>query len=165
MVWFVRVVVASLWGSAQRLFEHVLSADGHYRDELIDKIIFICSRDKYDFLEDFAWCGSCSALDCVLACGVPRYVAMLVKLAGIKGTRHGGSICEQLLNVAMRVERYRCASCCEFERDVYARDAAFARLRWLRCCRCCRMLRSRLALGVLSARCGRRAPLLFRLTV
>ena len=28
---------------------------GHFRDELIEKVIFMCSRDKYAYLADFAW--------------------------------------------------------------------------------------------------------------
>jgi len=30
-------------------------AEGPYRDELISKIIFMCSRDKFAYLSDFAW--------------------------------------------------------------------------------------------------------------
>ncbi len=51
----------------RRLSEHVESAEGAYRDALIDKIIFMCSRDKYEYLEDFAW-----------------YISVLIKLAYIQ---------------------------------------------------------------------------------
>ena len=33
-----------------KLMQHVLLAEGQYRDEIIQKIIFMCSRDKYAYL-------------------------------------------------------------------------------------------------------------------
>ena len=49
------VTVKNLPDIVRRLLEHVQDAEGHYRDELIGKIVFICSRDKFAFLKDFAW--------------------------------------------------------------------------------------------------------------
>lgn len=34
---------------------YVVVAEGSYRDELIAKIVFMCSRDKFAYLTDFAW--------------------------------------------------------------------------------------------------------------
>lgn len=72
------------------LMGHLEAAEGHYRDELIDKIIFMCSRDKYAYLADFAW-----------------YIGVLAKLAFIQGTKHSATIAGQLLDVAVRVEDSR----------------------------------------------------------
>lgn len=33
-----------------KLMQHALLAEGQYRDEIIAKIIFMCSRDKYAYL-------------------------------------------------------------------------------------------------------------------
>lgn len=33
-----------------KLMQHVLLAEGAYRDEIIQKVIFMCSRDKYAYL-------------------------------------------------------------------------------------------------------------------
>ncbi|CAM9363760.1 unnamed protein product, partial [Sphacelaria rigidula] len=37
------------------LLQHITRAEGAYRDELIAKIIFVCSRDKYTYLTNFRW--------------------------------------------------------------------------------------------------------------
>ena len=34
---------------------YVRQADGAYRDELVSRIILVCSRDKYAYLSDFVW--------------------------------------------------------------------------------------------------------------
>ena len=72
------------------LMTHLEEADGHYQDELINKIIFICSRDKYAYLADFSW-----------------YVGVLAKLAYIGGAKNSATIAGQLLDVAVRVEDVR----------------------------------------------------------
>jgi AP-3 complex subunit delta-1 len=74
----------------KRLLELVDTAEGHFRDELIEKIIFMCSRDKFAYLVDFAW-----------------YVSVLAKLAYIQGTKHSATIAGQLLDVSVRVEDMR----------------------------------------------------------
>lgn len=38
-----------------RLVELVDTAEGQFRDELIEKVVFICSRNKFAYLQDFAW--------------------------------------------------------------------------------------------------------------
>lgn len=41
----------------KRLLELLEASEvGHFRDELIAKVVFMCSRDKFAFLTDFAWC-------------------------------------------------------------------------------------------------------------
>jgi len=73
------------------LFQHLDTAEGHWRSELIDKIIFMCSRDKYAYLNDFSW-----------------YVEVLSKLAGMEGgAHHAAIVAGQLLDVTVRVEDVR----------------------------------------------------------
>eukprot|EP00939_MAST-03C_sp_MAST-3C-sp1_P003031 g3031.t1 len=72
------------------LSENVLTAEGHYRDELISKIIQICSRDKYVDVTDFAW-----------------YTSVLSNLARTKGSQHEEMIGNQLMDVALRVPTVR----------------------------------------------------------
>lgn len=74
----------------RRLLTHLEGADGHYRDELIRKILFVCSRDRYYYLTDFAW-----------------YITVLVNLSYIKGSAMGSAVAEQLLDVCLRVESVR----------------------------------------------------------
>lgn len=96
----------------RRLMENIDSAEGAYRDALIDKIIFMCSRDKYEYLEDFAW-----------------YISVLIKLAYIQvrwlavvaclptavcvtchaaqGSKFSNTIAAQLYDVCVRVEEVR----------------------------------------------------------
>lgn len=73
-----------------KLLQHVARAEGAYRDELIARIVDMCSRDKYSFLSDFGW-----------------YLSVLVKLAHLRGSRHGALVAEQLIDVAMRVRPVR----------------------------------------------------------
>jgi hypothetical protein len=74
----------------QKLIEHVLGAEGGYRDEIIDKIVFICSRDKYAYLASFPW-----------------YVSVLVDLAHIRGAPRGDLLRRQLVDVCARVPSVR----------------------------------------------------------
>ena len=62
------------------------SAEGHYRDELVSKIIAICSRDKYADVTDFAW-----------------YVGVLKDLANTKSSQFEEKIAQQLMDVTLRV--------------------------------------------------------------
>ena len=62
-----------------------------YRDELIAKIIDICSQNDYQFVTNFEW-----------------YISVLVDLARVEGgTDHGNLIAQQMLDVAIRVESIR----------------------------------------------------------
>ncbi|RWS27325.1 AP-3 complex subunit delta-1-like protein, partial [Leptotrombidium deliense] len=59
-----------------------------YRDELIAKIIDICSQNDYHFVTNFEW-----------------YISVLVELSRVEGgTEHGHMIAQQMLDVAIRVE-------------------------------------------------------------
>jgi len=73
-----------------KLLRFVLLSEGTYRDELISKIIFMCSRNKYEFLTDFAW-----------------YLSVLVDLATVQGSFHGKNVADQLIDVTVRVEPVR----------------------------------------------------------
>ncbi|CAG2166121.1 unnamed protein product [Oppiella nova] len=62
-----------------------------YRDEIIAKLIDICSQNDYQFIANFEW-----------------YITVLVELSRVEGgTEHGGLIAQQLLDVAIRVEAIR----------------------------------------------------------
>ena len=38
--------------------QHVRHSEGTYRDEIIAKILFMCSKDKFGLMTDFAWYAS-----------------------------------------------------------------------------------------------------------
>jgi len=83
----------NLMDMVRRLLEQVRSAEGAYREQLIDKIMFICSRDRYSFLTDFAW-----------------YISVLVDLAHVEcnaDNNHGVKVAAQLLDVTARVPDLR----------------------------------------------------------
>lgn len=75
----------------KKLLMHMSKAEGtHYRDELLAKIIDICSQNNYQYVTNFEW-----------------YVSVLVELTRMEGTRHGKLLSSQLLDVAIRVESIR----------------------------------------------------------
>lgn len=75
----------------KKLMEHVESAEGsHYRDELLTRIIGICSYNNYQFITNFEW-----------------YISVLVELTKVEGTKHGARIAEQIQDVTVRVESIR----------------------------------------------------------
>ncbi len=45
----------------------VEASEGVARDAFVEKVVFMCSRDNYEYLEDFAW-----------------YISVLIKLAGVE---------------------------------------------------------------------------------
>lgn len=73
-----------------KLMEHVDTAEGAYKDELIKKVIYMCSHDSYACLEDFAW-----------------YLSILRKLSYVPDNSHGESIASQMLDVCVRVDEIR----------------------------------------------------------
>ncbi|KAG5186742.1 Clathrin/coatomer adaptor, adaptin-like protein [Tribonema minus] len=77
-----------------QLLKHVVAAEGAYREDLIAKIVLMCSRDKYAFLVDFQW-----------------YTGALVELArmdhGCRSAATGALLASQLIDVALRVESVR----------------------------------------------------------
>jgi len=58
----------------KKLIDHVHTADGHYKDNLVEKIISICSQDSYHCVSDFEW-----------------YITVLMTLTRLigSGTKHG----------------------------------------------------------------------------
>ena len=79
----------------KKLMEHVDSAEGsHYRlvlnftllelndvfrDELLSRIVGICSYNNYQYITNFEW-----------------YISVLVELTKVEGTKHGAKIAEQV---------------------------------------------------------------------
>ncbi|XP_045845932.1 AP-3 complex subunit delta-1 [Meles meles] len=75
----------------KKLMSHVDKAEGTtYRDELLTKIIDICSQGNYQHVTNFQW-----------------YISVLVELTRLEGTRHGHLIAAQMLDVAIRVKAIR----------------------------------------------------------
>lgn len=75
----------------KKLMMHMNKAEGsHYRDELLAKIVDICSQNNYQHVINFEW-----------------YVSVLVELTRMEGTRHGKLLSSQMLDVAIRVETIR----------------------------------------------------------
>ncbi|XP_039103917.1 AP-3 complex subunit delta-1 isoform X1 [Hyaena hyaena] len=75
----------------KKLMSHVDKAEGTtYRDELLTKIIDICSQCNYQHVTNFQW-----------------YISVLVELTRLEGTRHGHLIAAQMLDVAIRVKAIR----------------------------------------------------------
>lgn len=75
----------------RRLMTHMDRAEGTmYRDELLQKIILICSQNNFQYITNFEW-----------------YISVLVELCRMEGTQHGGLIANQLMDVAIRVVAVR----------------------------------------------------------
>ncbi|TMS34312.1 hypothetical protein L596_001937 [Steinernema carpocapsae] len=75
----------------KKLMEHVDAAEGsHYRDELLSRIISICSYNNYQYITNFEW-----------------YISVLVELTKVEGTKHGTMIAEQIQDVTVRVQSIR----------------------------------------------------------
>lgn len=75
-----------------KLLGHMERAEGSvYRDELLLKVIEICSQESYQHVTNFEW-----------------YLTVLVELIQLEaGSKHGSVIAEQLLDVTIRVESVR----------------------------------------------------------
>ena len=74
-----------------KLLAHVKEADGSYRDELVSRIVLVCSRDKYAYLSDFVW-----------------YLNVLVQLCRLRGAQKNGALlASQLVDITMRVRPVR----------------------------------------------------------
>ena len=75
-----------------KLLGHMERAEGSvYRDELLFKVIEICSQGSYQYVTNFEW-----------------YLIVLVELIQLEGTsKHGAVIATQLLDVAIRVHAVR----------------------------------------------------------
>lgn len=80
-------------GIVDRLMKHVSypKMGNKFRDEIVFKVIDICSRNDYFYISNFDW-----------------YITVLVTLASIEGgTSHGNLIAQQILDVAVRVKEVR----------------------------------------------------------
>lgn len=75
-----------------KLLGHMERAEGSvYRDELLYKVIEICSQGSYQYVTNFEW-----------------YLIVLVELIQLEGnSRHGAVIATQLLDVSIRVHAVR----------------------------------------------------------
>lgn len=103
----------------KKLMLHVDKAEGTtYRDELLTKIIDICSQSNYQYITNFEWSAlhhlsyfltslqrDSSHAPCPLV--IDRYISILVELTRLEGTRHGHLIASQMLDVAIRVKAIR----------------------------------------------------------
>lgn len=76
----------------KRLLGHMERAEGStYRDELLFKVIEICSQSSYQYVTNFEW-----------------YLTVLVELIQLEaGSKHGSVIATQLLDVSIRVQAVR----------------------------------------------------------
>ncbi|KAI1727971.1 AP-3 complex subunit delta-1 domain-containing protein [Ditylenchus destructor] len=75
----------------KKLMEHVDAAEGSfYRDELLSRIISICSHNNYQYITNFEW-----------------YISVLVELTKVEGSQHGILIAEQIQDVTVRVQSIR----------------------------------------------------------
>uniref|UniRef100_A0A7G3BA23 AP-3 complex subunit delta n=1 Tax=Lutzomyia longipalpis TaxID=7200 RepID=A0A7G3BA23_LUTLO len=76
----------------KRLLGHMERAEGStYRDELLFKVIEICSQGSYQYVINFEW-----------------YLTVLVELIQLEAnSKHGSVIATQLLDVAIRVQAVR----------------------------------------------------------
>ncbi|KAM9953313.1 hypothetical protein ACTFIR_008378 [Dictyostelium discoideum] len=76
-----------------KLLDHLDNAEGQYKEQIMEKIIELCSMGTYQFITDFEW-----------------YINILVKLSQIQDSIHGKLIASQLLDVVIRVKIVRAYS-------------------------------------------------------
>lgn len=76
----------------KKLMVHMDKAEGTtYRDELLSKIILICSQNNYQFITNFEW-----------------YITILIELSQVEfGAKQGNVIATQLMDVCIRVQAIR----------------------------------------------------------
>uniref|UniRef100_A0A3B4H767 AP-3 complex subunit delta-1 n=1 Tax=Pundamilia nyererei TaxID=303518 RepID=A0A3B4H767_9CICH len=90
LLYGMQVSKKNLMEIVKKLMIHVDKAEGTtYRDELLTKIIDICSQSNYQYITNF------------------EYISILVELTRLEGTRHGHLIASQMLDVAIRVKAIR----------------------------------------------------------
>jgi hypothetical protein len=68
----------------------VKQSEGTYRDEIIAKVLYMCSKEKYALVTDFAW-----------------YTSILLDLAVMQGSQHGKEVADQLIEISLRVDTVR----------------------------------------------------------
>lgn len=75
----------------KKLMVQIDKADSQtYCDELLSKIVEICSMNDYHYVTNFEW-----------------YIDVLVQLTRVEGTRHGKLIASQMMDVTIRVKAIR----------------------------------------------------------
>ncbi|CAG9770235.1 unnamed protein product [Ceutorhynchus assimilis] len=96
----------------KKLMVHMDKAEGTvYRDELLSKIILICSQNNYQFITNFEW-----------------YITVLVELAQMEfGSKQGHVIGAQLMDVCIRVQAIRAFAVTEMAQllDIYTSTNQF----------------------------------------
>lgn len=85
------VTKKNLMEIVKKLMVHMERSNGvGYRDEIISKLVLICSQNSYHFVTSFEW-----------------YVSVLVELSRVEGSRHGTLVADQMIDVAVRVPTVR----------------------------------------------------------
>ncbi|KAJ7386345.1 AP-3 complex subunit delta-1 [Desmophyllum pertusum] len=75
----------------KKLMAHIDKAESHsYCDELLSKIVEICSLNDYHYVTNFEW-----------------YIDVLIQLTRVEGTRHGKLLASQMMDVTIRVKAIR----------------------------------------------------------
>jgi len=69
-----------------KLLDHVEKSEGSYRDQLVQTIIAICSKNNYASLSDFEW-----------------YISVLMQISHVNGIKDGKLIAEQFMDIIIRV--------------------------------------------------------------
>lgn len=97
----------------KKLMIHMDKAEGTvYRDELLSKIILICSQNNYQFITNFEW-----------------YITVLVELAQMDfSSKQGHVIGAQLMDVCIRVQAIRAFAVAEMAQllEVYTSSQQFS---------------------------------------
>lgn len=74
----------------KKLMRHAMSAEGPYRDYIIEQILNACEESNYKNISNFQW-----------------YINTLVQISEIPGLPHGNKISCQLMDVIIRVQGIR----------------------------------------------------------
>jgi len=98
-----------------KLMEHLQTAEGAYRDDLLEKIVFICSQQFYKFITDFEW-----------------YIGVLIDLTRVQ-SKHGKVIRDQLIDVCVRVQVVREPAVEIMVRDIWNFFKKYFKKSWLDC--------------------------------
>ena len=81
------------WNSVevvQKLIKHSASAECAYRDAVVERILCVCSRGRYEYVRDFGW-----------------YFTILMELLDGQGGSLGAQIGFQIVDICMRVPNMR----------------------------------------------------------
>ena len=74
----------------RKLMKNFGASDDVYRDAVVEKILYVCSKDRYAYVNDFAW-----------------YISVLIDLISVNNGAFGTPIASQLLDICMRVSSVR----------------------------------------------------------